>query len=62
ELGLPDQFLDHGDRGEILAEVGLSDQQIARDIVSQVLGTRIPVARPLPDDAVVVDGASKIRE
>ncbi|WP_309710255.1 1-deoxy-D-xylulose-5-phosphate synthase, partial [Pseudolysinimonas sp.] len=47
ELGLPDQFLDHGDRGEILAEVGLSDQQIARDIVSQVLGTRIPVARPL---------------
>ncbi len=55
ELGLPDEFLDHGERGEILAEVGLSDQRIARDIVSQVLGTRIPVARPLPDDAVVED-------
>jgi 1-deoxy-D-xylulose-5-phosphate synthase len=52
ELGLPDEFLDHGDRAEILAEVGLSDQRIARDIVAQVLGTRIPVARPLPDEAV----------
>ena len=53
ELGLPDEFLDHGDRAEILAEVGLSDQRIARDIVSQVLGTagtRIPIARPLPDE------------
>ncbi len=50
ELGLPDEFLDHGDRAEILAEVGLSDQRIARDIVAQVLGTRIPVARPLPDE------------
>jgi 1-deoxy-D-xylulose-5-phosphate synthase len=61
ELGLPDEFLDHGDRAEILAEVGLSDQRIARDIVSQVLGTRIPVARPLPDDAVVAE-TSQIRE
>ena len=34
-------------------DVGLTDQQIARDIVAQVLGTegtRIPVARPLPDE------------
>jgi 1-deoxy-D-xylulose-5-phosphate synthase len=61
ELGLPDQFLDHGDRAEILAEVGLSDQRIARDIVSQVLGTRIPVARPLPDEAIV-DETSHVRE
>jgi 1-deoxy-D-xylulose-5-phosphate synthase len=61
ELGLPDEFLDHGERGEILAEVGLSDQQIARDIVSQVLGTRIPVARPLPEDSVVDEG-SRVRE
>lgn len=61
ELGLPDKFLDHGDRNEILADVGLSDQQIARDIVSQVLGTRIPVARPLPEDAVTEESTS-IRE
>jgi 1-deoxy-D-xylulose-5-phosphate synthase len=50
ELGLPDEFLAHASREEILADVGLTDQQIARDIVSQVLGQRIPVARPLPED------------
>ncbi|TXK17499.1 1-deoxy-D-xylulose-5-phosphate synthase [Homoserinibacter sp. GY 40078] len=50
ELGLPDEFLDHASRDEILELVGLTDQRIARDIVSQVLGTRIPVARPLPDE------------
>jgi 1-deoxy-D-xylulose-5-phosphate synthase len=50
ELGLPDQFLPHGSREEILASVGLTDQQIARDIVAQVLGQRLPIARPLPDE------------
>jgi 1-deoxy-D-xylulose-5-phosphate synthase len=59
ELGLPDEFLDHGERAEILAEVGLSDQRIARDIVAQVLGTRIPVARPLPEDAVAPEAANR---
>jgi len=65
ELGLPDEFLEHGDRAEILEEVGLSDQRIARDIVAQVLGTRIPVARPLPDEDGVESTAqdsSTIRE
>ena len=52
ELGLPDEFLPQGTRDEILADAGLTDQQIARDIVSQVLGTRIPVARPLPEELV----------
>ena len=54
ELGLPDEFLEHGDRGELLADAGLTDQRIAHDIVAQVLGTggaRIPVARPLPEEA-----------
>ncbi len=59
ELGLPDEFLEHGERAEILAEVGLSDQRIARDIVAQVLGTRIPVARPLPEDAVAPEAANR---
>jgi len=61
ELGLPDEFLEHGDRAEILAEAGLSDRQIARDIVAQVLGTRIPVARPLPEEAELGESAD-IRE
>ena len=48
ELGLPDEFLEHGTRAEILEQVGLTPQRIARDLVAQVLGSRIPVARPLP--------------
>ncbi len=51
ELGLPDEFLEHASRDEILEDAGLTDQRIARDIVAQVLGTRIPIARPLPDEA-----------
>jgi 1-deoxy-D-xylulose-5-phosphate synthase len=51
ELGLPDEFLGQGSRDEILADAGLTDQRIARDIVAQVLGMRIPVARPLPEEA-----------
>ncbi|WP_157156047.1 MULTISPECIES: 1-deoxy-D-xylulose-5-phosphate synthase [unclassified Diaminobutyricimonas] len=47
ELGLPDAFLDHATRDEILADAGLTAQHIARDIVAQVLGIRIPIARPL---------------
>jgi 1-deoxy-D-xylulose-5-phosphate synthase len=50
ELGLPDEFLPHGSREEILDIVGLNPQKIARDLVAQVLGSRVPVARPLPED------------
>ena len=46
ELGLPDEFIDHASRGQILADAGLTAPKIAQDVVSQVLGTRIPVARP----------------
>ncbi len=53
ELGLPDEFLEHGSRGEILERAGLTPQQIARDLVDQVLGTRIPVARPLPAESAL---------
>ncbi|HSP51785.1 MAG TPA: 1-deoxy-D-xylulose-5-phosphate synthase [Cryobacterium sp.] len=50
ELGLPDEFLDHGTRAEILERVGLTPQRIARDVVAMVLGSKIPHARPLPED------------
>jgi len=50
ELGLPDEFLEHATRDEILERVGLTSQAIARDLVAQVLGTKVPVARPLPDE------------
>lgn len=50
ELGLPDAFLEHATREEILTDAGLTAQRIARDVVAQVLGSRIPVAKPLPSD------------
>jgi 1-deoxy-D-xylulose-5-phosphate synthase len=51
ELGLPDEFLPHGARDQILDLVVLNPRKIARDLVGQVLGSRIPVARPLPEDS-----------
>jgi 1-deoxy-D-xylulose-5-phosphate synthase len=45
ELGVPDEFIDHASREQILEDAGLTAAKIAQDVVSQVLGTRIPVAR-----------------
>ena len=45
EIGLPDEFIDHATRNEILEDAGLTAQSIARDIVAQVVGSRIPHAR-----------------
>jgi 1-deoxy-D-xylulose-5-phosphate synthase len=63
ELGLPDEFIDHGDRADILADAGLTAQAITRDVVAQVVGSKIPVARPLPEDDVTpsltTDGTTK---
>jgi 1-deoxy-D-xylulose-5-phosphate synthase len=49
ELGLPDKFLEHAARNQILESVGLGAQQIAHDIVAQVLGARVPHARKLEE-------------
>ena len=46
ELGLPDEFIPHASREQILEDAGLTPAKIAQDVVAQVLGTRIPVARP----------------
>ncbi|MEP6478290.1 MAG: 1-deoxy-D-xylulose-5-phosphate synthase [Rhodoglobus sp.] len=53
ELGLPDEFLDHGSRDSIMEKVGLTPQAVARDVVAQVLGSKVPVARPLPEEQSV---------
>jgi len=50
EIGIPDEFLEHASRGQILERIGLTPQAIARDIVAQVLGARVPHARPLEDE------------
>ncbi|MFE1645097.1 1-deoxy-D-xylulose-5-phosphate synthase [Microbacterium sp. P01] len=49
ELGVPDEFIPHASRDQILEDAGLTSAKIAQDVVSQVLGTRIPVARPTTD-------------
>jgi 1-deoxy-D-xylulose-5-phosphate synthase len=50
ELGLPDRFLDHASRGQILQDAGLTAQAIARDVIDQVIGTKLPQARPVRED------------
>jgi 1-deoxy-D-xylulose-5-phosphate synthase len=57
EIGLPDEFLEHASRDEILDRVGLNAQDISREIVAQVLGARVPHARAIPEDSVVSDQA-----
>jgi Deoxyxylulose-5-phosphate synthase len=54
--------LDHGSRSEILEEAGLSAQHIARNLVAQVLGTKVPVARPLPDSEGFDDESEQLSE
>lgn len=46
ELGVPDEFIQHATREQILDDAGLTPAKIADDIVAQVRGTRLPVARP----------------
>lgn len=47
EVGLPDEFLEHASRDEILERVGLTAQSIAIDIIAQVVGSKVPHAKPL---------------
>lgn len=57
EIGLPDEFLEHATRDEILDRVGLNAQDVAREIVAQVVGARVPHARAIPEESVVSDSA-----
>jgi 1-deoxy-D-xylulose-5-phosphate synthase len=47
EVGIPAEFLEHAERDEILERLGLTAKAIARDIVAQVLGSKLPYAKPL---------------
>lgn len=46
ELGLPDEFLEHDSRDNILRRVGLDVDTIATKIREQINGTQIPKAKP----------------
>jgi 1-deoxy-D-xylulose-5-phosphate synthase len=49
-LGLPQQFFDHGSRGQVLADAGLTEQDVARRIAewTAVLAERTESAVPAP--------------
>jgi 1-deoxy-D-xylulose-5-phosphate synthase len=36
DVGVPQRFLDHASRGEVLAEVGLTEQHVARQVTGWV--------------------------
>ncbi|WP_400998908.1 1-deoxy-D-xylulose-5-phosphate synthase [Agromyces sp. GXQ0307] len=57
EVGLPDEFLDHGSRADILERVGLTPQHIARDVTAMVLGSKLPHARNAGIDVAADTGA-----
>ncbi len=60
ELGVPDEFIPHASREQVLEDACLTAAKIAQDVVSQVLGTRIPVARPTEQEPVwLLDVASR---
>jgi 1-deoxy-D-xylulose-5-phosphate synthase len=61
EVGLPVEFLDHGTRAEVLERVGLTARQVANDVVAQVLGTKVPFARPLPGQDMPTGQIPKIQ-
>ena len=50
EVGVPAEFLEHAERQEILQRLGLTAKDIARDIVAQVLGAKLPHAKSLGED------------
>jgi 1-deoxy-D-xylulose-5-phosphate synthase len=60
EVGLPDEFLDHASRAQILERTRLTAQDIAHDVTGMVLGSKLPHARGVSSDtgstAVVAGG------
>ncbi|CAM3602219.1 1-deoxy-D-xylulose-5-phosphate synthase [Micrococcus flavus] len=57
EVGLPVEFLAHGTREQVLERVGLTAQRVTQDTVAQVLGAKVPYARPVPGRAPDTDEA-----
>jgi 1-deoxy-D-xylulose-5-phosphate synthase len=49
EFGIPQQFLEHGSRAELLAEIGLTPQDIARYAVEAIAGIDDQLEQPRPE-------------
>ncbi|AUI52343.1 1-deoxy-D-xylulose-5-phosphate synthase [Arthrobacter crystallopoietes] len=61
EVGLPVEFLSHGTRSQVMERVGLTARQVTHDVVAQVLGTKVPFARPLPGQEMPTGQIPKIQ-
>ena len=46
ELGLPDEFLDHATRAQIMQDIGLTAPQVAEDIAAMFAGSKVPHVGP----------------
>jgi 1-deoxy-D-xylulose-5-phosphate synthase len=51
QVGVPCRFIDHASRAEVLAEIGLTAQQVARDVAEQVAGLADGTAARLASEA-----------
>ena len=45
----------NAERDEILSRLGLTDKQIAMEVVEQVVGTRVPKAKPQLSEELAQD-------
>lgn len=61
EVGIPAEFLEHAEREEILERLGLTAKAISRDIVAQVLGSKLPHAKPLESQSGSELGQDQLR-
>lgn len=61
EVGIPAEFLEHAEREEILERLGLTAKAISRDIVAQVLGSKLPHAKPLEHQSVAEFDSDQLR-
>jgi 1-deoxy-D-xylulose-5-phosphate synthase len=50
EVGLPDEYLEHGARADIMERAGMTPQHIAHDVMGMVLGSKLPYARGVSGD------------
>ncbi len=62
EIGLPSEFLEHASRSQILERVGLTAQDISRDVIAQVLGARVPHARALVGEETLTFERESLRK
>jgi len=58
DLGIPNRFLDHAQRGEVLAELGLTEQDVARRVTEWV-ADRLGDTQPVGTDTHVTTAGER---